>query len=172
MIYRLFQKVADGSDPFSGIDKRVSYKPADHTILQSVTIEGVVSEKTGEVIRQVSGTTSGARVLFIGSYPPRRCGLATFLDDLTSSYPGSYGVVAVDEQTTEAAQRVYSEKVVYRLKQNDRDAYYGVAELFNSDAYDVLNIQHEYALFGGMAGEYVLALMAAARKPVVITMHT
>jgi polysaccharide biosynthesis protein PslF len=68
--------------------------------------------------------------------------------------------------------RNYSQDVIFRLRQNERDDYYAVAEIANSEAFDVINIQHEFGIFGGMYGEYVLALLAAIRKPVVITMHT
>jgi hypothetical protein len=115
---------------------------------------------------------SRPRVLFIGSYPSRQCGLAKFLEDLTDSYPGPHNVVAVDEQGFNESQRHYPEKVIYRLNQSNRDAYYAVADLVNSEAYDVVNIQHEYALYGGMVGEYIIALMSAVRKPVITTLHT
>jgi polysaccharide biosynthesis protein PslF len=68
--------------------------------------------------------------------------------------------------------RNYSQDVIFRLRQNERDDYYAVAEIANSEAFDVINIQHEFGIFGGMYGEYVVALLAAIRKPVVITMHT
>ena len=112
------------------------------------------------------------RVLFVGSYPPRRCGLAKFLEDLTDSYPGPHNVVAVDEQGADLAARDYSAKVIFRLNQTDRDAYLTLADLINTGAYDVINVQHEYGLFGGMYGEYVVSLLSSVRKPIITTFHT
>lgn len=91
---------------------------------------------------------------------------------MTDAYPGAHSVVAVDEDNDEARKRTYSSKVTFRLNQADRDAYFRVADMVNSQAYDVLNIQHEYGLFGGAAGEYVIGMLAAVRKPVITTMHT
>ena len=47
-----------------------------------------------------------------------------------------------------------------------------IADMVNSEAYDVLNIQHEYGLYGGVGGEYIIAMLAAVRKPIITTMHT
>ena len=116
--------------------------------------------------------TSPPRVLFIGSYPPRLCGLAKFLKHLIGSYQGPYSVVAVDETRVEPITRSYPQEVVFRLRQNERNDYYAVAEMVNSQAYDVVNVQHEFGIYGGMSGEYIVALLAALRKPVIITMHT
>ena len=137
-----------------------------------MVIESIASSQQDLAVERRTGSASVPRVLFIGSYPPRRCGLATFLDDVTENYPGPHAVVAVDENTASSAARSYSEKVISRLNQTDRDAYYAIAEMANSGAYDVVNIQHEYALYGGMLGEYIIGMIGAIRKPVITTMHT
>jgi hypothetical protein len=98
--------------------------------------------------------------------------LAKFLEDLTDHYKGSHSVIAVDENAAEVEDRVYPDKVIYRLNQTNRDGYFTVADIANTEAFDVVNIQHEYGLFSGMIGEYVIGLMAAIRKPVVTTFHT
>ena len=112
------------------------------------------------------------RALFIGSYPSRQCGLAKFLEDLTTSYQGPYDVIAVDEAEVDPTSRIYSDKVIYRLKQEDRDAYLTAASLADSGAYDVINVQHEYGLFGGMMGEYIIQFLSSTQKPVITTLHT
>jgi hypothetical protein len=164
--------VSGAVDPFAAPYPKVSYVPSDYTVLQSVVIDSGKPDYQGGAVEQKTGTANGPRVLFLGSYPPRRCGLATFLDDVTENYPGPHSVIAVDENSPQARERVYPDKVIFRLNETIRDAYYRVAEMANSGAYDVVNIQHEYGLFGGMAGEYVIALIGAIRKPVIITMHT
>ena len=164
--------MVDGADPFAAPQQKMSYVPSNYTILQSVVISSDKTDSQGGKIEQKTGVAKSPRVLFVGSYPPRRCGLATFLDDVTENYPGPYSVVACDENSPLALKRVYGENVVYRLNESNRDAYFTVADMANSGAYDVVNIQHEYALYGGMAGEYIIALISAIRKPVIITMHT
>ena len=80
--------------------------------------------------------------------------------------------MAVDEAEADLTTRQYSDKVVFRLNQTDRDAYLTLADVINKGAYDVVNIQHEYGLYGGMYGEYVVGLLSAIRKPIITTFHT
>ena len=137
-----------------------------------MTINSSETENSQHINRKKSNIKAAPRVLFLGSYPPRRCGLAQFLQSLTKNYPGPYSVVAVDESTVEAHNRNYSDKVIYRLNQTNRDAYYTVADIANSRAYDIINVQHEYGLFGGMVGEYIVHFLTSVRKPVITTFHT
>jgi hypothetical protein len=146
--------------------------PATHTILQTVTIDPSESNNDQRINERKPSVTVRPRVLFVGTYPPRHCGLAKFLEDLTDSYQGPHSIAAIDENGFIPSARNYSEKVVFLLNQTDRNAYYTLADMVNSQPYDVINIQHEYGVFGGMNGEYILALLAAVRKPVITTMHT
>lgn len=111
-------------------------------------------------------------VALLGSFPPRECGIATFTRDLQSALEapghGLAGIVAVDEP---GADRVYGPDVRWRLDQADHDSYRRVAEQLNAEA-DVLCIQHEYGLYGGTQGEYLLTLIEALDIPVVTTLHT
>lgn len=158
------------SDPFAEPYKNIKYKPSEYTILQSITIEPTKSDKVA--IKAEHTEKDAPRVLFIGSYTPRRCGLAKFLEDLTNNYKGSYDIVAVDEDGIDPTSRIYSDKVVYRLNQTDRDAYLTMATFADTGAYDIINVQHEYGLFGGMMGEYIIQFLSSTKKPVVTTFHT
>jgi glycosyltransferase involved in cell wall biosynthesis len=113
-------------------------------------------------------------MLFLGSFPPRECGIATFLKDVVDSHDAAFGarssVIAIDEPGGE--DRSYPDQVVARLVQNDRESYRRTADFVNSYPADVLNIQHEYGLFGGQDGEWVIDLIEAVRKPVVTSLHT
>ncbi|CAF3311557.1 unnamed protein product [Rotaria sp. Silwood2] len=160
------------SDPFDQPYQTLNYIPSDYTILQSIIINSSESNSNQLTSGEKSIGSSAPRVLFLGSYPPRRCGLAEFLEDLTENYPGPYNVVAVDEQNVNSSSRNYSDKVIFRLNQQNRDAYYTVADIVNSEAYDVLNLQHEFNIYGGMVGEYIVHLLASIKKPVITTLHT
>ncbi|BDE05932.1 hypothetical protein WPS_12080 [Vulcanimicrobium alpinum] len=123
------------------------------------------------------GTTlisQAPRLLFLGSYPPRECGIATFTKDVVDSFDAAYAthskVIAIDEPGGE--DRSYPSQVVARLVQQDRESYDEIADFINADACDALNIQHEYGLFGGDDGEWVVALINAVRKPVITSLHT
>ena len=114
------------------------------------------------------------RTIFLSSFPPRECGIATFTKDAVDSFDAHFGtrsaVIAIDEPG--GSERTYPASVVARLTQNDRSSYTAIADFINADACDVLNIQHEYGLFGGEDGEWVLDLIAAVTKPVVVSLHT
>jgi glycosyltransferase involved in cell wall biosynthesis len=113
-------------------------------------------------------------MLFLSSFPPRECGIATFTKDVVDSYDRRYGgasdVIAIEEP--DAPQREYPANVVAHLIQNDRASYRAIAEFVNTHPCDALNIQHEYGLFGGEDGEWIVDLIAAVKKPVVVSLHT
>jgi len=113
-------------------------------------------------------------VLFLGSYPPRECGIATFTKDVVDSYDRAFGfrsqVVAIDEPGGDA--RRYPPEVVARIGEQDRYSYLQAADFINRHPSEVLNIQHEYGLFGGERGEWLIDLIHAVEKPVVVTLHT
>jgi len=114
------------------------------------------------------------RTLFMGSFPPRECGIATFTKDVVDSFDRAFHtsseIIAIDEPGGEVRQ--YGPEVVARLQQNSRESYNDVAAIVNAHPAEVLNIQHEYGLFGGERGEWLIDLMAAVEKPVVLTLHT
>ncbi|HET7813765.1 MAG TPA: glycosyltransferase family 4 protein [Candidatus Baltobacteraceae bacterium] len=120
------------------------------------------------------GVASVPRTLFLGSFPPRECGIATFTKDVVDSFDGAYNtsseIIAIDEPGGEVRQ--YAPNVVARLTQDRRESYRDVAAIVNAHPAEVLNIQHEYGLFGGERGVWLVDLMQAVEKPIVLTLHT
>lgn len=114
------------------------------------------------------------RTLFMGSYPPRECGIATFTADIVNNFDLLFArgseVIAIEEPGGEG--RVYPSAVIARLRQDDRESYAEVAAIVDAHPAEVLNIQHEYGLFGGEHGEWLLELMERVSKPIVVSMHT
>lgn len=110
----------------------------------------------------------------MGSFPPRECGIATFTKDVVDSFDRAFGtrsdIIALDEPGGEV--RRYSSQVIGRLQEQDRQSYSEMASLISQHSSDVLNIQHEYGLFGGERGEWLVDLLRQVEKPVVLTMHT
>jgi glycosyltransferase involved in cell wall biosynthesis len=115
-----------------------------------------------------------ASTLFVGSFPPRECGIATFTKDIVESYDAHNGsrsdVVAIDDRS--GCGYVYDSRVIGHIKQAERKSYYAAALMVNSHRCSVVNIQHEYGLFGGKNGEWCLDFIGALKKPVVLTLHT
>ena len=123
---------------------------------------------------QSSPRPNQPRTLFLGSFPPRECGIATFMKDVVDSYDRAFGtvsdVVAIDEPGGEA--RAYPENVVARLRADDRASYRAVARAINAHPARLLDVQHEYGLFGGAHGVWFLDLLEELEKPVVVSLHT
>ena len=113
-------------------------------------------------------------ILFVGSFPPRECGVATFTKDVVDSYDRLTGsrssVVAIDDPSGCAYR--YGPEVVNRINQDVRASYYSAAAFANRHPSAVVNIQHEFGLFGGEYGEWCLDFMHAVSKPIALTMHT
>jgi polysaccharide biosynthesis protein PslF len=113
-------------------------------------------------------------MLFLGSFPPRECGIATFTKDVVDNFDDQFGthsaVIAIDEPGAE--RRVYPDNVLARLSQNDHESYEEIAAFVNAYPCDALSIQHEYGLFGGEQGEWIVDLIAGVRKPVITSLHT
>jgi glycosyltransferase involved in cell wall biosynthesis len=67
---------------------------------------------------------------------------------------------------------VYPEKVCYEIDAADYAAYRPAADFINRYGYDVLSVQHEYGIFGGDDGAYLMSLVREAKMPIVTTLHT
>lgn len=112
-------------------------------------------------------------IIYIGTYPPRQCGIATFTQDLLKNMQLleptlSFGVFAMNQHDTEGHS--YPPEVVGQIVQNDRAAYLAAAEQINQLGPDTLVIiQHEYGIY---QGDYLIALMNELRCPIVTTFHT
>ncbi|MEK6957905.1 MAG: glycosyltransferase [archaeon] len=119
----------------------------------------------------------GEKVLFISSFPPRECGIATFTKDLTESIQKKFGnslkpkIVAMNE--SESSFHKYPGKVVSSIVEQDFSDYERIAKKINSMRdVKVVNIQHEFGLFGGEYGGHLLRLMELSDKKIVTTLHT
>lgn len=114
------------------------------------------------------------RAAFISTYPPVKCGIATFTNHIVSAckQTGTESgcvVVAVDDEETAP---VYGNEVMLRIAKNDRGAYRHAARVLNNSNIDVVCIQHEFGIFGGEQGGWILDLIRELRKPVVSVFHT
>lgn len=124
--------------------------------------------------RKVSDGQTSMRVAFVGNYLPRECGIATFTTDLcaavASGCPASRcSVVAVNDH---GARYQYSSDVEFEIAEQEIDQYREAADFLNSKGVDVVCLQHEFGVYGGAAGEYILALLDRLDAPVVTTFHT
>jgi glycosyltransferase involved in cell wall biosynthesis len=114
------------------------------------------------------------RIAFIGNYLPRQCGIATFTTDLCEALAEEYkgtACIALPVNDTEAGYE-YPSRVRFELTEKDIESYRRAADFLNINNVDMVSLQHEYGIFGGKAGSYILALLRELRMPVVTTLHT
>jgi len=114
------------------------------------------------------------RIAFVGNYLPRECGIATFTTDLCNALTGEFGsgrLFAIPVNDPESSYE-YPEQVRLELTQEDIESYERAAEFLNFNGNDLVCLQHEYGIFGGAAGRYILALLRKLKMPLVTTLHT
>lgn len=117
---------------------------------------------------------AAAKIALVGSFPPRRCGIATFTADvaksLTQADPKvSCEIVAVLDATDEAPADAM---VRHTIRQETEADYIQAARRLNESAVDVVCIQHEFGIYGGPSGQMLIPFMNALHAPIVTTLHT
>jgi glycosyltransferase involved in cell wall biosynthesis len=114
------------------------------------------------------------RIAFVGNYLPRQCGIATFTTDLCTALATEYGserLFAIPVNDPESSYE-YPERVRLELEQEDLASYERAAEFLNFNGNDLVCLQHEYGIYGGVAGRHILTLLHKLTMPVVTTLHT
>ncbi|MGI5835549.1 MAG: glycosyltransferase family 4 protein [Chloroflexota bacterium] len=118
--------------------------------------------------------SSKPRIAYMASYPPRECGIATFTKDLVEAidlvFPGNPGkIVALNE--SQGTYR-YGPEVRFAVTVDELESYQEAATYLNRSKIDLVCIQHEYGLYGGLHGENIFTFLDELRRPLVITLHT
>ena len=114
------------------------------------------------------------RIAVIGNHLPRQCGIATFTTDLCDAIAAEFGaaallVVAVNDPQS---SYVYPARVRFEISEAEILSYRAAASFLNASNVDLVCLQHEYGIYGGAAGSYVLELLKHLNMPVVTTLHT
>jgi len=117
----------------------------------------------------------GVSVAFVSTYVPRRCGIATFAEDLygavcSATSPNGNAIVAMNGPGSERFE--YPREVTFEIHRDRPDDYRRAADYLNFSDVDVVCVQHEFGIFGGDGGMHLMQLLRNLRKPVVTTLHT
>ncbi len=117
-------------------------------------------------------------ILFITSYPPRECGIATYSHDLLHAWQQQFNqsfsvkVCALENGEATGAY-VYPNEVKYILHTDNLKQYYHLADSINNDEnLQIIMVQHEFGLYGGVNGEYLVRFLSSINKPIISTFHT
>ena len=112
--------------------------------------------------------------IYVSSYIPRKCGIATFTKDLTNginllnarSLAEILAVVRPEEELE------YPWEAKFKIFKDELSTYLAAAAYVNQSNTDVVVLEHEFGLFGGEDGEYILHFIDALEKPLITTCHT
>lgn len=122
----------------------------------------------------VKPTGKKLSIAFIAPYVPRECGIATYTKDVVTALDdqnqsSSTSVVVIDDSKGDLS---YPDKVIFAIAQSELGGYITAAKKVNKGRFDVIHIQHEFGVFGGIDGEYILEFAKRVEKPMIITFHT
>jgi len=111
-------------------------------------------------------------IAFLSIYPPRECSITTFTEDLITSidYSGKLNTHVIAISNSDNCE--YGEKVWEQIRQNEQSDYIALAKKLNTSNIDILVIEHEYGIYGGDQGEFILDLVTNLEIPIVTTLHT
>ncbi|MFC1920144.1 glycosyltransferase [Chloroflexota bacterium] len=116
-------------------------------------------------------------IAYVSTFPPRQCGIATFTEDvvrvmddmlapaiksrvIAMNYPGVPGYS-------------YPDKVIFQINQDNQQDYIKIARRINRmPQVRLVNVQHEFGIYGGSMGAFLISFLKTLKKPVVITCHT
>jgi glycosyltransferase involved in cell wall biosynthesis len=113
-------------------------------------------------------------IVFVGTYPPQRCGIGTFTRDLSDAVISASDKVrgTVVAMTDAESTFEHGERVRFEIRHGVRGDYLRAADFINYSDTRMVSIQHEYGIFGGKDGAYILDFLAELRKPTITTLHT
>jgi len=116
-------------------------------------------------------------ILYLSTYPPRECGIATFTKDLAEALQRKYNpalkpkILAINNDVTDIF--AYDRHVVKQICAGNIEDYIALArELNETPEVKLVHIQHEFGIFGGNWGDYLIPFFQTVQKPVIVTFHT
>lgn len=129
----------------------------------------------GDAIEITQESERLPEILFVTSYPPRECGIATYSQDLiaalTNKFQDSFSLRVAALETC-GAKHSYSEDVAYVLETDRKESYQKLARDLNADPLlKLIVVQHEFGLFKTNEADFI-AFLKALDKPIIVAFHT
>lgn len=116
------------------------------------------------------------KIAYIGTYPPRVCGIGTFTHNKFMAMRGLETgneedgmIIAVSDHDNDYD---YPEEVQFVIHQNQQNDYVEAAKFINRSGADICILEHEYGIFGGQSGVYILPLLHRLEIPLIAVFHT
>ena len=114
-----------------------------------------------------------SKIIFMSTFPPTQCGIATYTQDTIKGINDVYGNSITCEICELVKSPLENPTQAYTLNTKNREDYTRVAnEINNDDAIKLIHIQHEFGLFDGNYGDHLLDFLNVIKKPVTFTFHS
>ncbi|MBU3924195.1 MAG: glycosyltransferase [Nanoarchaeota archaeon] len=115
-------------------------------------------------------------ICFLGNFPPKECGIATFTQDLSSAINKKFNpqlksrIIALNDDNH---THDYDDNVIIEINKDDIDDYIETAKKINKmDEIKLICIQHEFGIFGGDHGNHILPFLEIINKPIAVIFHS
>jgi glycosyltransferase involved in cell wall biosynthesis len=125
------------------------------------------------------------KIAYVGTYPPRECGIGTFTMNLYNSMVMNPAGRQAGNKTTNASVEgfvialndheqtyEYPEEVKLTIRQEHQRDYLSAVKFINLSGADLCILEHEFGIFGGQNGVYILPLLHRLEIPLIVTLHT
>lgn len=114
-----------------------------------------------------------SKIVFLSTFPPTQCGIATYTQDTIKGITDVFGK-SINCQICELVDNPKEKPTqAFTLNTKNKNEYTKVAEEINKDkSVKLVHIQHEFGLFGGNYGDYLLDFLNVIKKPLTYTFHS
>jgi glycosyltransferase involved in cell wall biosynthesis len=141
----------------------------------------LAKEQKEVIFRKISETVTPvienrlSEILFITSYPPRECGIATYSQDLVKALNNKFDhsfKIRICPLESENEKHTYADEIKYILDVDHPGAFNNLAASINMDGdIGIVMIQHEFGFFEKKKND-LIQFLTIITKPVVIAFHT
>ena len=151
-----------------------SLKLQSNHVIYPEALHKIFAVDAGSFLQLAPRPLRPVKIAVIGNHLPRQCGIATFTTDLCDAISAVYGaaqlsVVAVNDGQS---SYTYPERVRFEIREGDLSSYRAAADFLNASDVDLVCLQHEFGIFGGKSGSYIVDLLKNLQMPVITTLHT
>ena len=112
------------------------------------------------------------KIAYISTYPPRECGLATFNHNLIKAVCSNFtgetlidtSIVIAMNNSDDLEEYQYPKEVKFIIRQQVKEDYEAAADFINNSDVDACILQHEFGIYGGESGLFVLPFLNQIQK--------
>jgi glycosyltransferase involved in cell wall biosynthesis len=146
--------------------------------LDDPVLEKLSSTAPGADVRSIfsqlkDGEPIPRRIALVGTFTPRKCGMATFTNDVFEKLAKFHPTIQVDVYALDDPRDPLEyHGIAGAIRSVDREAYLAAARQINESGVDAVWVQHEYGIFGGRDGELVCEFVDRLAAPLILTAHT